>query len=59
MNGNTFAYVLRFLYKIRYWVICGSLLAFFIGVLLTRDMKKEYEVSSSIYTGFVAGIFSW
>ncbi|MDD2241503.1 MAG: hypothetical protein PHW85_00195 [Bacteroidales bacterium] len=55
MNGNAFAYILRSLYKIRYWVICGSLLAFFIGVLLTRDMKKEYEVSSSIYTGFVAG----
>src|SRR5574344_133878 len=55
MNGNAFAYILRFLYKIRYWVICGSLLAFLIGVLLTRDMKKEYEVSSSIYTGFVAG----
>src|SRR5574344_2331124 len=55
MNGNAFAYILRFLYKIRYWVICGSILAFLIGVLLTRDMKKEYEVSSSIYTGFVAG----
>jgi uncharacterized protein involved in exopolysaccharide biosynthesis len=54
-NNNIFAYLLRFLYRIRFYVIGGSILAFLIGILLTRNMKKEYEVTSSIYTGFVAG----
>lgn len=53
--NNVFVNALRFLYRIKFWVIGGSLLAFFIAVLATRNMKKEYEVSSSIYTGFVAG----
>lgn len=53
--NNVVYYMLRFLYRIRFWVIGGALLAFFIGVLVTRNMKKEYEVSSSIYTGFVSG----
>src|SRR5574344_1758446 len=47
--------ILRFLYKIRYWVICGALIAFIIAVFATKNMKKQYEVTSSIYTGFVAG----
>ena len=53
--NNVVYYMLRFLYRIRFWVIGGAFLAFFIGVLVTRNMKKEYEVSSSIYTGFVSG----
>jgi uncharacterized protein involved in exopolysaccharide biosynthesis len=53
--NNVVPNILRFLYKIRYWVIGGALLAFIIGVLATRNMRKEYEVNSSIYTGFVAG----
>src|SRR5574344_1721761 len=52
---NMWANILRFLYKIRYIVIFGSLLALFIAIIATRNMRKEYEVTSSIYTGFVAG----
>src|SRR5574344_119612 len=53
--NSVFPNILRFLYRIRFWVIGGSLFALIIGILLTRNMKKEYEVTSSIYTGFVAG----
>src|SRR5574344_1193849 len=53
--NNLIPNILRFLYKIRYWVIGGALLAFLIAVLATRNMKKQYEVTSSIYPGCVAG----
>jgi uncharacterized protein involved in exopolysaccharide biosynthesis len=53
--NNVVPNILRFFYKIRYWVICGSLLALFVAILATKNMRKEYEVNASIYTGFVAG----
>src|SRR5574344_156137 len=53
--NSVFPNILRFLYRIRFWVIGGSLFALIIGILATRNMRKEYEVTSSIYTGFVAG----
>lgn len=50
-----FKYIVRFFYRIRWWMILLPLCAFLIAWFLTRDMDKAYDVKTTIYTGIITG----
>ena len=50
-----FKYIIRFFYRIRWWMVLLPLIAVFIAWLLTRDMDKSYDVKTTIYTGIITG----
>ena len=50
-----FKYIVRFFYRIRWWMILLPLIALIIAWLLTRDMDKSYDVKTTIYTGIITG----
>ena len=50
-----FKYIIRFFYRIRWWMLLLPLIAVIIAWLLTRDMDKSYDVKTTIYTGIITG----
>lgn len=50
-----FKYIVRFFYRIRWWMILLPLIALIIAWFLTRDMDKSYDVKTTIYTGIITG----
>lgn len=50
-----FKYIIRFFYRIRWWMVLLPLIAVIIAWLLTRDMDKSYDVKTTIYTGIITG----
>ena len=50
-----FKYIVRFFYRIRWWMIVLPLVAVLIGWFFTRDMDKSYDVKTTIYTGIITG----
>lgn len=52
---DIFRYIVRFLYRIRWYLIVLPLIALAVAWFLTRNMERQYDVSSSIYTGMVTG----
>lgn len=50
-----FKYIVRFFYRIRWWMILLPLIAVIIAWFLTRDMDKSYDVKTTIYTGIITG----
>lgn len=50
-----FRYIVRFFYRIRWWMILLPLIAAIIAWFLTRDMDKSYDVKTTIYTGIITG----
>ena len=50
-----FKYIIRFFYRIRWWMVLLPLIAVFIAWLSTRDMDKSYDVKTTIYTGIITG----
>ena len=50
-----FKYIVRFFYRIRWWMILLPVIAFLIAWFLTRDMDKAYDVKTTIYTGIITG----
>lgn len=50
-----FKYIVRFFYRIRWWMIILPLIALIIAWFLTRDMDKAYDVKTTIYTGIITG----
>lgn len=48
-------YSLRFLYRIRWWLIIEPLVVAFIVIIGTRNMERFYPVDMTIYTGVVSG----
>ena len=50
-----FKYIVRFFYRIRWWMILLPLIAFLIAWFMTRDMDKSYDVKTTIYTGIITG----
>lgn len=50
-----FKYIVRFFYRIRWWMILLPVIAFLIAWFLTRDMDKSYDVKTTIYTGIITG----
>lgn len=52
---DAFRYFVRFLYRIRWYLVILPLIALIVAWFLTRNMEREYDVSSTIYTGIITG----
>ncbi len=50
-----FRYIVRFLYRIRWYLAILPLLALIIAWFMTRNLDKEYSVKTTIYTGIISG----
>ena len=52
---DTFRYLVRFLYKIRWYLVILPLIALIIAWFLTRHMERIYDTNTTIYTGMITG----
>lgn len=52
---DTIQYIFNFFYRIRFWVIVGPLITTLLMIYQTRNISKDYEVSTTIYTGIASG----
>ena len=52
---DLFRYIVRFLYKIRWYLIILPLIALVIAWFMTRHMERVYDTSTTIYTGMITG----
>jgi len=50
---DIFRYVVRFLYKIRWYLVILPLIAFVVALFMTRDMEKTYNARTAVYTGMI------
>ncbi len=48
-------YILRSLYRVRWWVILGTTIVTLAVIYATRNMNKSYVVEATLYTGIVSG----
>lgn len=53
---NILSNILRFVYKIRFWIIIIPLLIGVIAFVLTKDMPNTYTVRAKVYTSVVSGV---
>lgn len=52
---DTFRYLVRFLYRIRWYLVILPLIALVIAWLLTRHMERVFTANTTIYTGMITG----
>ena len=52
---DLFRYIVRFLYKIRWYLIILPLIALIIAWFMTRNMERVYNSNTTIYTGMITG----
>ena len=52
---DLFRYIVRFLYKIRWYLVILPLIALIVAWFLTRNMERIYDTSTTIYTGMITG----
>ena len=52
---DLFRYFVRFLYKIRWYLVVLPLIALIVAWFLTRDMERIYDANTTIYTGMITG----
>ena len=52
---DLFRYFVRFLYKIRWYLIILPLIALIVAWFMTRDMERIYDTNTTIYTGMITG----
>ena len=50
---DLFRYIVRFLYKIRWYLIILPLIALVIAWFMTRNMERVYNTNTTIYTGMI------
>ena len=50
-----FRYIVRFLYKIRWYLVILPLIALVVAWFLTRNMERIYNAETTIYTGMITG----
>ncbi len=50
---DLFRYLVRFLYKIRWYLVILPLIALIIAWFSTRNMERIYDVNTTIYTGMI------
>jgi len=50
---DLFRYIVRFLYKIRWYLIILPLIALIVAWFLTRHMERVYNANTTIYTGMI------
>ena len=52
---DIFRYIVRFLYKIRWYLVILPLIALVVAWFLTRNMERIYSAQTTIYTGMITG----
>ena len=52
---DLFRYIVRFLYKIRWYLIILPLIALIVAWFSTRNMERVYDANTTIYTGMITG----
>jgi len=52
---DIFRYIVRFLYRIRWYLIILPLIALIIAWFLTRNMERVYDCDTTVYTGMITG----
>ena len=52
---DLFRYIVRFLYKIRWYLIILPMIALVVAWFSTRDMERVYDSNTTIYTGMITG----
>ena len=50
---DLFRYFVRFLYKIRWYLVILPLIALIVAWFLTRNMERIYDANTTIYTGMI------
>ena len=50
---DLFRYIIRFLYKIRWYLIILPLIALVVAWFMTRNMERVYDANTTIYTGMI------
>lgn len=52
---DIFRYIVRFLFKIRWYLIILPLIALVVAWFMTRNMERVYDTNTTIYTGMITG----
>ena len=52
---DLFRYIVRFLYKIRWYLIILPMIALIVAWFATRNMERVYDANTTIYTGMITG----
>ena len=52
---DLFRYIVRFLYKIRWYLVIFPMIALIIAWFSTRHMDRVYNTNATIYTGMITG----
>ena len=52
---DIFRYFVRFLYKIRWYLVILPMIALVVAWFMTRDMERIYNANTTIYTGMITG----
>ena len=52
---DLFRYLVRFLYKIRWYLVVLPLIALIVAWFMTRNMERIYDANTTIYTGMITG----
>lgn len=48
-------YIGKFFYRIRWWLILGTLAVTLLAIFATRRLTKQYSVTCTVYTGVISG----
>ncbi len=52
---DLFRYLIRFLYKIRWYLVILPMIALVVAWFMTRNMERLYDTNTTIYTGMITG----
>ena len=52
---DLFRYIVRFLYKIRWYLAILPMIAMIVAWFMTRDLERVYNANTIIYTGMITG----
>lgn len=52
---DLFRYIVRFLYKIRWYLIILPMIALVVAWFSTRNMERVFDTNTTIYTGMITG----
>ena len=52
---DIFRYFVRFLYKIRWYLVVLPMIALVVAWFMTRNMERIYNANTTIYTGMITG----
>ena len=52
---DLFRYFIRFLYKIRWYLIILPIISLIVAWFMTRNMERIYDTNTTIYTGMITG----